>query len=102
MFVYLFIVDMKGKIRVYCRIRPLNEKESSEREKQMLTTVDEFTVEHPWKDDKRKQHIYDRVFGMRATQDDVFEDTKVLLICTHVHVPFIHCHFVAKTNLAIL
>lgn len=81
-FIYIYfclylIVDMKGKIRVYCRIRPINEKESLEREKQMLTTVDEFTVEHPWKDDKRKQHIYDRVFDMRASQDDVFEDTKV-------------------------
>ncbi|KAG7535866.1 FERM N-terminal [Arabidopsis thaliana x Arabidopsis arenosa] len=76
---YNTIEDMKGKIRVYCRIRPLNEKESSEREKQMLTTVDEFTVEHPWKDDKRKQHIYDRVFDMRASQDDIFEDTKYLV-----------------------
>ncbi|ESQ31065.1 hypothetical protein EUTSA_v10003527mg [Eutrema salsugineum] len=76
---YNTIEDMKGKIRVYCRIRPLNEKESSEREKQMLTTMDEFTVEHPWKDDKRKQHIYDRVFDMRASQDDVFEDTKYLV-----------------------
>ncbi|WZZ37525.1 hypothetical protein YC2023_020926 [Brassica napus] len=73
---YNTIEDMKGKIRVYCRIRPLNEKERSEREKQMLTSVDEFTVEHPWKDDKRKQHIYDRVFDMLASQDDVFEDTK--------------------------
>ncbi|KAF8049664.1 hypothetical protein N665_2159s0015 [Sinapis alba] len=76
---YNTIEDMKGKIRVYCRIRPLNEKESSEMEKQMLTSVDEFTVEHPWKDDKRKQHIYDRVFDMRASQDDVFEDTKYLI-----------------------
>ncbi|CAD5335964.1 unnamed protein product [Arabidopsis thaliana] len=55
------------------------EEQSSEREKQMLTTVDEFTVEHPWKDDKRKQHIYDRVFDMRASQDDIFEDTKYLV-----------------------
>ncbi|KAJ0234386.1 Kinesin-like protein KIN-14E [Hirschfeldia incana] len=76
---YNTIEDMKGKIRVYCRIRPLNEKESSERERQMLTSVDEFTVEHPWKDDKRKQHIYDRVFDMHASQDDVFEDTKYLI-----------------------
>uniref|UniRef100_M4ESM1 Kinesin motor domain-containing protein n=1 Tax=Brassica campestris TaxID=3711 RepID=M4ESM1_BRACM len=76
---YNTIEDMKGKIRVYCRIRPLNEKERSEREKQMLTSVDEFTVEHPWKDDKRKQHIYDRVFDMLASQDDVFEDTKYLI-----------------------
>ncbi|CDY57771.1 BnaC02g45110D [Brassica napus] len=76
---YNTIEDMKGKIRVYCRIRPLNEKERSEREKKMLTSVDEFTVEHPWKDDKRKQHIYDRVFDMLASQDDVFEDTKYLI-----------------------
>ncbi|KAL0643368.1 hypothetical protein Bca4012_041658 [Brassica carinata] len=76
---YNTIEDMKGKIRVYCRIRPLNEKESSEKKMQVLTSVDEFTVEHPWKDDKRKQHIYDRVFDMRATQDDVFEDTKYLV-----------------------
>lgn len=89
---------MKGKIRVYCRIRPLNEKESSEREKQMLATVDEFTVEHPWKDDKRKQHIYDRVFDMRASQDDVFEDTKVLLHNT-LRLPFIFCYFVVETNI---
>ncbi|KAJ4887525.1 Kinesin-like calmodulin-binding protein [Raphanus sativus] len=76
---YNTIEDMKGKIRVYCRIRPLNEKENSEEEKQMLTSVDEFTVEHPWKDEKRKQHMYDRVFDMRASQDDVFEDTKYLI-----------------------
>lgn len=87
---------MKGKIRVYCRIRPLNEKESLEREKQMLTTVDEFTVEHPWKDDKRKQHIYDRVFDMRASQDDVFEDTKVSLIHNYVHLPSILCYLLLR------
>ncbi|TKY70209.1 Kinesin calmodulin-binding protein-like [Spatholobus suberectus] len=73
------IEDMKGKIRVYCRLRPLSEKEIASKEKDSLTTVDEFTVEHPWKDDKPKQHIYDRVFDGDAAQEDVFEDTRYLV-----------------------
>ncbi|KAK4490451.1 hypothetical protein RD792_001128 [Penstemon davidsonii] len=73
------IEDMKGKIRVYCRLRPLSEKEIVEKERNVLANVDEFTVEHTWKDDKVKQHVYDRVFDGHATQDDVFEDTKYLV-----------------------
>ncbi|KAK7346176.1 hypothetical protein VNO80_20691 [Phaseolus coccineus] len=73
------IEDMKGKIRVYCRLRPLNEKEIAEKEREVLTAVDEFTVEYPWKDDKPKQYIYDRVFDAVATQESVFEDTKYLV-----------------------
>ncbi|KAL1566700.1 Kinesin-like protein KIN-14E [Salvia divinorum] len=73
------IEDMKGKIRVYCRVRPLSNKEISEREREALRNIDEFTVEHTWKDDKQKQHLYDRVFEGHATQDDVFEDTKFLI-----------------------
>lgn len=67
---------MKGKIRVFCRLRPLNEKEIADKERGTTTSVDEFTVEHPWKDDKLKQHTYDRVFDGNATQQDVFEDTR--------------------------
>ncbi|KAL5168787.1 Kinesin-like protein KIN-14I [Glycine soja] len=77
------IEDMKGKIRVYCRLRPLSEKEIASKERDSLTTVDEFTVEHPWKDDKPKQHIYDRVFDGDATQEDVFEDTRASLSITN-------------------
>ncbi|XP_051139409.1 kinesin-like protein KIN-14E [Andrographis paniculata] len=73
------IEDMKGKIRVYCRLRPLTDKEISDKERNVLTTVDEFTVEHTWRDDKLKQHMYDRVFDGHATQEDVFEDTKYLV-----------------------
>lgn len=71
---------MKGKIRVYCRLRPLSEKEISEKERNVLANVDEFTVEHTWRDDRQKQHIYDHVFDGHATQEEVFEDTKASLI----------------------
>ncbi|XWS42262.1 hypothetical protein CRYUN_Cryun17cG0152800 [Craigia yunnanensis] len=73
------IEDMKGKIRVFCRVRPLNEKEMVEKERKVLTGLDEFTVEHPWKDDKAKQHMYDRIFDDNATQEDVFGDTRYLV-----------------------
>lgn len=80
--IWLSFSDMKGKIRVYCRLRPLGEKEIAVKERKVLTYVDEFTVEHPWKDDKAKQHIYDRMFNGNATQEDVFEDTRASLSIT--------------------
>ncbi|KAL8151891.1 LOW QUALITY PROTEIN: hypothetical protein V2J09_021699 [Rumex salicifolius] len=73
------IEDMKGKIRVYCRLRPLGDKERADHERNTVLCVDEFTVEHPWKEEKAKQHIYDHVFDGGATQEDVFEDTKYLV-----------------------
>ncbi|RDY12285.1 Kinesin-like protein KIN-14E [Mucuna pruriens] len=71
------IEDMKGKIRVYCRLRPLNEKEIAEKEREVLTAVDEFTVEYPWKDDKPKQYVYDRVFDADATQESYLVQSAV-------------------------
>uniref|UniRef100_A0A0E0DJS3 Kinesin motor domain-containing protein n=1 Tax=Oryza meridionalis TaxID=40149 RepID=A0A0E0DJS3_9ORYZ len=76
---YNTIEDMKGKIRVFCRLRPLNDKELTEKDKNIVCSPDEFTVAHPWKDDKSKQHIYDRVFDANTSQEEVFEDTKYLV-----------------------
>ncbi|XP_062184363.1 kinesin-like protein KIN-14I [Phragmites australis] len=76
---YNTIEDMKGKIRVFCRLRPLSDKELSLEEKNIVCSPDEFTIAHPWKDDKSKQHIYDRVFDAGTTQEEVFEDTKYLV-----------------------
>ncbi|XP_008781684.1 kinesin-like protein KIN-14I isoform X2 [Phoenix dactylifera] len=76
---YNTIEDMKGKIRVYCRLRPLDEKEIAAKEKSVISSIDEFTVAHPWKDDKSKQHVYDHVFDQTASQEEVFEDTKYLV-----------------------
>ena len=78
---------MKGKIRVYCRLRPLSDKEIADHERNIVSCADEFTVEHPWKDDKAKQHIYDHVFDPSANQEDVFEDTKACL----ANLYFISC-----------
>lgn len=71
------ITDMKGKIRVYARWRPLSDKELRDRERLVLAAPDDFTIEHPWRDEKTKQHQFDQVFDNFATQEQVFEDTKV-------------------------
>ncbi|EES13049.1 hypothetical protein BDA96_06G280500 [Sorghum bicolor] len=76
---YNTIEDMKGKIRVFCRLRPLSDKERSFEEKNIVCSPDEFTIAHPWKDEKSKQHIYDRVFDANTSQEEVFEDTKYLV-----------------------
>ncbi|XP_057470212.1 kinesin-like protein KIN-14E [Actinidia eriantha] len=72
------IEDMKGKIRVFCRLRPLSDKEIAEKERHALASLDEFTVEHQWRDDT-KHHLYDRVFDGNTSQEVVFEDTKYLV-----------------------
>ena len=74
---FQLFTDMKGKIRVFCRLRPLSDKELSFEEKNIVCSPDEFTISHPWKDEKSKQHIYDRVFDANTSQEEVFEDTKV-------------------------
>ncbi|AQK47040.1 Kinesin-like calmodulin-binding protein [Zea mays] len=76
---YNTIEDMKGKIRVFCRLRPLSDKELSFEEKNIVCSPDEFTIAHPWKDEKSKQHIYDRVFDANTSQEEIFEDTKYLV-----------------------
>lgn len=70
---------MKGKIRVYARWRPLSEKEERENQRNVLVAPDEFTIEHPWKDDKPKHHQFDHVFDHHASQEEIFEDTKVIV-----------------------
>jgi hypothetical protein len=84
---------MKGKIRVYARWRPLSEKEIRENERVSLQSPDEFTIEHPWKDEK-KQHQFDHVFDDAGTQETIFEDTKVIWV--HAHVQIWSCNYLSE------
>lgn len=83
-----YFSDMKGKVRVFCRLRPLSDKEVLEGERNVVASYDEFTIEHPWKDDKIKQHLYDRVFDGHASQEDVFEDSKVMILGSIIYYLF--------------
>ncbi|GLI62984.1 hypothetical protein VaNZ11_005841 [Volvox africanus] len=72
--------DMKGKIRVYCRVRPMLSFEQDKGQTAALLIPDELTVCHAWKDEKKpREYGFDTVFPPGTTQDQVFEDTKHLV-----------------------
>lgn len=75
---YNMIEDMKGKIRVYARCRPMS---SSELERGCLSCVkfvDEYSLELETSRGP-KPFAFDQVFSPASSQDQVFEDTKNLL-----------------------
>ncbi|KAL3533752.1 hypothetical protein ACH5RR_007273 [Cinchona calisaya] len=77
---YNMVQDLKGNIRVYCRIRPLFGSET----KGVIDFIgddDSLVVVDPVKPQKdgRKVFQFNRVFGPTATQDDVFADTRPLI-----------------------
>ena len=69
--------EVKGNIRVYCRIRPLSKSELSKKCTVTLRAVDEYMLSL---DFKKRSHSFefDRVFGPDVTQASVFEPTKRL------------------------
>lgn len=76
---YNQIEDMKGKIRVFARCRPMS---TSERERGCTTCVkflDEFSLDVSGGTRGAKTFAYDQVFPPASTQAQVFEDTKNLL-----------------------
>ncbi|XP_051784531.1 uncharacterized protein si:dkey-96l17.6 [Erpetoichthys calabaricus] len=70
--------DMRGKIRVFCRIRPLDKSEVARGSKCVITCPDEYTVTV---DSTRglKEFQFDKVFNGTSMQDEVFEDTSRLI-----------------------
>lgn len=72
--------DLKGKVRVYCRIRPFSKMELKDPEKKpmSLDIHDDFTLT-VGKKGRPKDYAFDSVFGMHSTQEEVFEDTKRLI-----------------------
>eukprot|EP00976_Prorocentrum_cordatum_P103658 1193556-Prorocentrum_minimum.AAC.10 len=72
--------DMKGKIRVFCRTRPLSNKDQNQGSSFAVSIPDEFTIEHPWKEEKKpRSYQFDACFPALTTQDMVFEDTRYLV-----------------------
>ena len=62
--------DMKGKIRVYARVRPMLEFERSRGQKEALIIPDELSLEHIWKD-KKREYSFDAVFSSATSQEKV-------------------------------
>ncbi|KAL4428851.1 hypothetical protein ABPG77_005289 [Micractinium sp. CCAP 211/92] len=70
--------DMKGKIRVYCRVRPILQMEKDRGQTEAVQIPDELTIALQWKGQKR-EWSFDSVFGADTPQEKVFEDTKHLI-----------------------
>ncbi|KAH7862695.1 hypothetical protein Vadar_008206 [Vaccinium darrowii] len=79
---YNEVQDLKGNIRVYCRIRPFLPGQS-----QKQTTIEyvgengELVVANPLKQGKDSHRLFkfNKVFGPTTTQEEVFVDTQPLI-----------------------
>ncbi|KAG6606446.1 kinesin-like protein [Phytophthora cinnamomi] len=76
---YNQIEDMKGKIRVYARCRPMSGSENERGCAPCVKFIDEFSLEVSGGNRAAKTFAYDQVFSPASSQVQVFEDTKNLL-----------------------
>eukprot|EP00052_Salpingoeca_macrocollata_P021274 m.181820 g.181820 ORF g.181820 m.181820 type:complete len:1658 (-) comp21495_c0_seq1:114-5087(-) len=75
---YNQIEDMKGKIRVYCRARPLSGTEKGNGNSMVVTSPDEYSIVVQ-NAKARKEFQFDQVFMPGASQEQVYEDTHNLI-----------------------
>ncbi|XP_066567848.1 putative LOC110439812 homolog [Amia ocellicauda] len=75
---YNIVEDMKGKIRVFCRIRPLSKSEIANGSSFVVDCPDEYSIAvHSSRGLKEFQ--FDKVFNSTSSQEDIFEDTSRLI-----------------------
>ncbi|KAM7449659.1 hypothetical protein ABFA07_002571 [Porites harrisoni] len=75
---YNMVEDMKGKIRVYCRARPLSKSEKERGNYSVIKSPDEYTLIVETSRGP-KDFQYDQVFTPEHGQEKVFEDTNNLI-----------------------
>lgn len=72
------IEDLKGSIRVFCRVRPLSKKEIEQGDNSVTRRIDEMTLGIKDKRDQEHDFGFDAVF-LPGTQEEVFEDCRDLV-----------------------
>lgn len=79
---------MKGKIRVFCRVRPFSRQEEENQAKQIVRKVDDFTLRFKMQEaakqglaplDKEQEFSFDACFGQHDSQECIFEDVRMLI-----------------------
>ncbi|XP_050403052.1 myosin-2 heavy chain [Patella vulgata] len=75
---YNMVEDMKGKIRVYCRARPLSSSEKDRGNVSVINSPDEYSL-NITTSRGLKEFQFDQVFLENSSQERVFEDTNNLI-----------------------
>jgi hypothetical protein len=74
---------MKGKIRVFCRVRPMNQNELAMGGLPVVSLVDPYSLKIRVKKDadsyKEEEYAFDACYGDLNGQEEIFEDTKMLM-----------------------
>lgn len=68
------IEDMKGKIRVFCRVRPLNKREQDMDSPECVEIQDEMQMQITTRTGAKKFN-FDSVFGQESTQNEIFDES---------------------------
>ena len=72
------IEDMKGKIRVFARCRPMNKNEISKGWRNIVDIPDEMSIQVITKNGPKKYN-FDNWFGPNSTQEEIFEESCTLI-----------------------
>ncbi|XP_062398256.1 uncharacterized protein si:dkey-96l17.6 [Sardina pilchardus] len=72
------VENMKGKIRVFCRIRPMNRTEIARGDSTIVSRLDEYSITVETARGQR-EFQFDRIFDTRCSQEEVFQDTNRLI-----------------------
>ena len=67
--------ELKGNIRVYCRVRPMTTRDLARKDHSAVSILDdcELKIHH---NNGQQNYIFDRCFHPTASQADIFEEIK--------------------------
>ncbi|MED6238983.1 hypothetical protein ATANTOWER_000251 [Ataeniobius toweri] len=75
---YNMVEEMKGKIRVFCRIRPVNRSEATQGGAVVVEKLDDYSITVEAARGPR-EFQFDKVFSARASQEELFQDVNRLM-----------------------
>ena len=73
------VQDLKGAIRVFCRIRPPGRTGDSGQSCVEVGEEGELAIHDPLGQQEIKVFKFDKIFGPNSTQSEVYEDTQPLI-----------------------